>query len=108
MAYPLLGTKIVLDEEKIKREGIYDLEKMYEIIDEMAKKCGLIKIDKYTYHCEGSKYDLGRLGLFTMSNLAETDWITKNVKEWEWLSEREGNSDMISFLKNENKGVWHD
>jgi len=38
MAYPLLGTKIVLDEEKILKEGKYNLEDMYKTIDEYAKE----------------------------------------------------------------------
>ncbi|WP_276883235.1 hypothetical protein [Campylobacter cuniculorum] len=106
MAYPLLGTRFILDEEKILREDKYDLDKMYEIIEEMANKCGLIKIDKNTYHCKGDREDLGRLGVFAFHNLVECDWFTLNVKEWEWLSEKERNSDMISFCKENNEGVW--
>ena len=37
------GTRIVMDEEKIRREGIYDLEKIYEDIDNIAEYAGLIK-----------------------------------------------------------------
>ncbi|MBJ6739186.1 hypothetical protein JG667_02130, partial [Campylobacter jejuni] len=55
MAYPLLGTRIVLDEEKILKEGKYNLEDMYKMIDEYAKESGMIKIDKETYHCKGDK-----------------------------------------------------
>ena len=32
------GTRIVMDEDKIKREGIYDLENIYKDIDNMAEK----------------------------------------------------------------------
>lgn len=53
MAYPLLGIKIVLDEEKILKEGKYNLESMYKAIDEFAKESGMIKIDKEVYHCKG-------------------------------------------------------
>ncbi|EIA3709889.1 hypothetical protein K7F24_001000, partial [Campylobacter jejuni] len=45
MAYPLLGTRIVLDEEKILKEGKYNLEDMYKMIDEYAKESGMIKIN---------------------------------------------------------------
>ena len=106
MAYPLLGTRFILDEEKILKEDKYDLNKMYEIIEEMANQCGLIKIDKNTYHCKGDREDLGRLGVFIHRGLVKSDWFTLNVKEWEWLSEKEGNSDMISFCKENNEGVW--
>ena len=43
------GTRIVMDEDKIKREGIYDLENIYKDIDNMAEYAGLIKKNKYTY-----------------------------------------------------------
>lgn len=54
----------MLDEEKILRENKYDLNKMYEIIDEIASESGFIKIDKYTYHCKGNDKDLACLGIF--------------------------------------------
>ena len=95
----LLGTRIVLDEEKILRENKYDLNKMYELIDEIAKDSGLIKIDKYTYHCKGNDKDLACLGIFVLHHLVEYDWFTLNVKEWNWISEKEGNSDLISRCK---------
>lgn len=81
---------------------------MYEIIDEIAKECGLIKIDKYTYHCSGDKEDLAILGIFTINKLTKLEWFTLNVEKWIWLSEKEGNSDMIKFLKQENMGVWYE
>lgn len=37
------GTRIVLDEEKIIKEGKYDLNKLYQNIDELAEHAGLIK-----------------------------------------------------------------
>ena len=102
----LLGTRIVLDEEKILRENKYDLNKMYELIDEIAKDSGLIKIDKYTYHCKGNDKDLACLGIFVYKNLIDYDWFTLNVKEWDWISEKEGNSDLISRCKKEGEGIW--
>lgn len=95
MKRSLLGTRIVLDEEKILREDRYDLEKMYEAIDEIATDSGLIKIDKHTYHCKGDEKDLACLGIFIHHNLMECDWFTLNVKEWTWLSEKEGDIDII-------------
>lgn len=104
--YPLLGTHFILDEEKILKEDKYDLEKIYKAIDEMAEYSGMIKIDKNTYHCKGDKNDLACLGIFAMNNLVECDWFTLNVKEWTWLSEKEGDSDLISFFKEEKEGTW--
>ena len=53
MAYPLLGTKIVIDEEKVLREKKYKLDVIYEYLDKLAKQCNLIKIDKNTFHAKG-------------------------------------------------------
>lgn len=102
----LLGTKIILDEEKILREDKYDLEQMYQLIDELAKESGLIKIDKHTYHCKGNEQDLACLGIFIHANLIEHDWFTQNVKEWIWISEQDGNIDLIDRNKSRNMGVW--
>mgnify|MGYP003374670148 FL=1 len=102
----LLGTRIVLDEEKILRENKYDLNKMYELIDEIAKDSGLIKIDKYTYHCKGNDKDLACLGIFVLHHLVEYDWFTLNVKEWDWISEKEGNKNLIIKNKARNLGAW--
>ena len=100
--YPLLGTKIVLDEEKILREKQYDLDKMYSLIDEMAYNSGLIKIDKHTFHCKGDEKDLACLAILIYNNLIECDWFTLNVKEWTWISEKEGNETLIG----DDMGVW--
>lgn len=101
---PLLGTKFVLDEEKVLRENIYDLEKMYSFIDEMARDSGLIKIDKHTYHCKGNEKDLACLGIFVHSRLKQAEWFLENVKEWIWISEREGDLDII--VRERNKGNY--
>lgn len=106
--YPLLGTHFVLDEKKILREGKYDLEKMYQAIEKIAESSGMIKIDKNTYHCKGDEKDLACLGIFILHNLVEYDWFTLNVKQWQWLSEKEGDSDLISFFKKEKEGVWNE
>ena len=102
----LLGTRIVLDEEKILRENKYNLNKMYELIDEIASESGLIKIDKYTYHCRGNDKDLACLGIFVYKNLIDCEWFTLNVKEWDWISEKEGNKNLIIKNKARNLGVW--
>lgn len=38
-----LATKIIMDEEKILREDIYELEAVYAKIDELAHSSGMIK-----------------------------------------------------------------
>ena len=82
------GTRIVMDEDKIKREGIYDLENIYKDIDNMAEYAGLIKKNKYTYICQGNEKDLAALAIFN------------------WINKEEGDENLIEHFKNENEGVW--
>lgn len=100
------GTRIVLDEEKIIKEGKYDLNKLYQKIDEIAEYVGLIKKNKYTYICQGNEKDLAALGIFNFMNLVEKEWFTKNVKEWTWIDRKEGDTDLIESCKNYNEGIW--
>lgn len=100
------GTRIVMDEEKIIKEGIYDLEELYRKIDELAEHAGLIKKDKYTYMCQGNERDLAALGIFNFMNLVEEEWFTKNVKEWNWIDRKEGDTDLIESCKKSNEGIW--
>ena len=65
MAYPpLLGTKIVIDEEKVLLEKKYKLNVIYEYLDKLAEQCNLIRIDKNTFHAKGNENDLPNLGIF--------------------------------------------
>ncbi len=101
-----MGTRIVLDEEKIKREGKYNLEKIYKNIDEIAEESGLIKKNKYTYICKGDEKDLAALGIFNFQNLVEEEWFTKNVKEWTLINRKEGNEDLIEVCKKHYNCAW--
>ncbi len=101
----LFGARIVLDEEKILYENKYDLEKMYSLIDEMAHNSGLIKIDKHTYHCKGNEKDLACLGIFIHDYLKGAEWFLQNVKEWIWLSEKEGNLDIIKRERSKGNNI---
>ena len=95
------GIKIVMDEEKILREGKYTLEEIYKNIDDLAEFSRMKKIDKFYYV---SKNDSpSDLGCFVWSNLEEQDWFIKNVKEWLWLDKIEGVNDIIKFIEEENK-----
>ena len=100
------GTRIVMDEDKIRREGKYELDKHYQKIDEIAEHAGLIKKNKYTYICQGNEKDLAVLGIFNFMNLVEKEWFTKNVKEWIWIDRKEGDTNLIESCKKYNEGVW--
>jgi len=54
------GMRIVMNEEKILKEDIYDLDKMYKAIDDIAIYSEMKKIDKYYYvSMNNSWVDLG-------------------------------------------------
>ena len=79
MAYPLLGTKIVIDEDKVLREKKYKLDVIYEYLDKLAQRCNLIRIDKNTFYAKGDENDLSNLGLFMCRYAVENEWLTKNI-----------------------------
>lgn len=95
----MLGTRIVLNEEKIINEGVYDLQEMYRIIDETASKLSFTKQDKYTYIVKDDKYALANMGKFCYDCLMERDWFTDNVSEWEWVSDYEDNYSLMNDFK---------
>ena len=91
------GIKIVMDEEKIIREGKYTLEEIYKNIDDLAEFSRMKKIDKFYYV---SKNDTpSDLGCFVWSNLEEQDWFIENVKEWLWLDKEEGIDNILEVSK---------
>ena len=91
------GIKIVMDEEKILREGKYTLEEIYKNIDYLAEFSRMKKIDKFYYV---SKNDTpSDLGCFVWSNLEEQDWFIENVKEWLWLDKEEGIDNILEVSK---------
>jgi hypothetical protein len=91
------GIKIVMDEEKIIREGKYTLEEIYKNIDDLAEFSRMKKIDKFYYV---SKNDSpSDLGCFVWSNLEEQDWFIDNVKEWLWLDKEEGIDNILEVSK---------
>ena len=97
--YPLMGTRFVLDEERIKQDGKYNLDQMYEKIDVAAKSCNMQKHDKNTYYAVKGINSLSDLGSFVYTQLIRCDWFVKYVKEWEWLDEEDGNETLMNDIK---------
>lgn len=106
MQRSLKSVRIVLDEEKILREGKYKLEDLYAYLDEIAKKAHLKKQDKFTYIAERSEEDMSHLAIFTINHAIDNEAITRNVKEWYWLKDGVITTDVIESAKSEGDGVW--
>lgn len=104
----MLGTKIVMDEAKIIREGRCDLTKVYQVIDKFAQECNLVKKDKFTYLCkEGDEQDFPHLSKFTHFGLMDQKWFMENLIEWIWLDGEEGDGDLIAgYNRLKKKGVF--
>ena len=100
------SVRIVLDEEKILREGKYKLDELYAYLDEIAKEADLTKQDKYNYLGKGDDEDLSRVGIFTVVEAVENKAITLNVKEWLWLEDGVPYLNVIEEAKAEGDGVW--
>lgn len=100
------SVRIVLDEEKILREGKYKLDELYTYLDEIAKKAKLTKQDKFNYLSSGDENDLARVGIFTINYAVENEAITRNVKEWYWLKDGVPYLNVIKSAKAEGNGVW--
>jgi len=95
------GMRIVMDEEKILKEDIYDLDKIYEAIDKIAIYSEMKKVDKnYYVSMNNSPVDLG---VFAWTNLQKKEWFMENVKEWLWLDKIEGISDVLEYIEERNR-----
>lgn len=95
----MLGTKIVMDEDKIIKEKRYDLNKIYKILDDTAYNFSFIKQDKFTYIAKDDEESLSNMGRFCFDTLMNSKWFIENVKEWLFLDSEEGNSDMMVEIK---------
>ncbi|WP_297942279.1 hypothetical protein [uncultured Campylobacter sp.] len=102
------GSKIVLDEDKILREGKYNLAKVYQAIDRLARECNLVKKDKFTYLCkEDDELDFPHLGKFTHFGLMDQKWFMENLIEWTWLDSEEGDSNLIAdYIELKEEGIF--
>ncbi len=94
------GVKIVMNEEKIRNEGIYILKDIYNEIDYLAKKSNMIKVDKYHYVPKNDNHSY--CGVFNFCNLKHCDWFMNNVKEWVGIDKEEGNQNLLELVKKYN------
>ena len=101
------SVRIVLDEEKVLREGKYKLDELYAYLDEIAEKSKLTKQDKQNYLSSGDENDYGRVCiLFTIHYAINNEAITRNVKEWWWLQDGVPYLNVIEEAKAAGDGVW--
>ncbi|WP_170000932.1 hypothetical protein [Campylobacter sp. RM16189] len=96
------GVKLVLDEEKIRREGKYDLKEIYEAIVEKAEELNFNSCGDY-YWLEDSPRALADMALFVYHFLFNFKAVTDNVKEFIWLTNVDKDFDLTLLLMKQGK-----
>ncbi len=78
--------QIVLDEEKVLREGMHDLDKMQALIDEILVDEGkLVKGENGFYY--PNDYEDGFVAFMSSAFiLGDYDWFLDNVDTWLWYN----------------------
>ena len=75
--------KLVMDDEKILHDGIYDLNSIYSIIDDLlVNRKGLRKDG--SFYIDDNPSDSAGVGMACIFTLAGKKWFRENVKELFW------------------------
>lgn len=75
--------EIIMDDEKIKRDGIYDLNDAHRIFDDLViNRKGLRK--EGNFYIDDNPYDSAGVGTACFFILARKQWFRDNVKEMRW------------------------
>lgn len=78
--------KLVMDDEKIIRDGIYDLDSIHSIIDDLLiKRKGLRKDGNF--YIDDNPSDSAGVGMACIFILAGKKWFRENVKELFWYQD---------------------
>lgn len=79
--------KMIIDmnDDKINAEKKYQSDKIYQTIDGLFHKVGLLHVEdaagSLVYRDNGSEQDYGRFGRI-VNTLKKQDWFMDNVKVW--------------------------
>lgn len=103
----MLKVEIEFNEEKVLAEDIYDLDKMYEIVDNAFAKYGIIKLDKGVYRDTGSNKDFGRMWCVILA-FSETDWFMDNVSKLMWYNSNRGKNEYDFSVEDVLQGFRED
>lgn len=75
--------EIVMDDEKIVADGVYKLDSVHEIIDDLfINRKGLRK--EGNFYIDDDPYDSAGVGMACIFILAEKKWFRTYVKEMRW------------------------
>ena len=99
----MMKLEIVLDEDKIRAEGEYEVEMVkYNVCRPFNEKklCKVETFDGSIVYCDANRdEDFTSFGYIILS-LAKTEWFVRYVKKWIWY--RDGNREDIleNFSRN--------
>ncbi|WP_169976157.1 MULTISPECIES: hypothetical protein [unclassified Campylobacter] len=97
------GVKLVLDKEKILREGVYDWDEIQEAIEEKAEEFNFRTFDNIIYRLIDSPRALADMALFVYHFLFNFKAVTDNVKEFIWLTSVDKDFDLTLLLMKQGK-----
>ena len=111
-------TEIVIDDEKVRREGACDLDEIYNVLDKLFAKYHLPRVpaegNVRIYRNGHSSKDFGNMWSVNLW-LREQKWFVYNVVKWRWyIHENPENPNEVTvenlilcyikpYIKN---GVW--
>lgn len=92
---------IALDEDKIAREGKYDINKINSYLSSAFEKRGMKK-DKDNWYVNGDFSSCGALAL----KLSQKAWFMDNLREWLWYDTTDSSTDDLKafYLKEQAVG----
>ena len=79
----MMKMEIAFDEEKVRREGKWDIEKMYGFVDKFFAEHRMSKAGKGMYNGTNDKDEFALMGI-AIGRFRKTEWFTENVKVWNW------------------------
>ena len=75
--------KIVFDEDKVRRDGKYNIDKMYASIDRDFATFSIPKIGRGVYQSQGHRSDYSHFMSVCMAYRG-IEWFMENVASWIW------------------------
>ena len=91
---------ITLDEDKIQKEGKYNLKKINSYLETAFSKRGMTK-DANGWYKDGNFTTCGSL----IIKLSQTDWFMNNVLEWLWYDTSDSSTDDLKAFYSKEKAV---
>lgn len=91
---------ITLDDDKIIREGKYDINKIHDYLDRQFEKTGMHK-DTDNWYSNGDFSSCGSMSII----LSRKEWFLDNIKEWLWMDASDASVDDLKAFYTKERAV---